>query len=75
MTAPNDEPSFLLRMILDKLDGIEKKIDGHSEKIVSHEIRLDHLEKAKDSAWKTKAAVGVAALSAALSWALPLIAK
>ncbi|AIG78473.1 Putative membrane protein [Amycolatopsis japonica] len=82
MTNPTDEPGFLLRMILDKLNVLDGKLDGQSEKLVSHEIRLSAVEKtqeeqktAKSGAWKQWAAIGVAILAALLNWLLPLITK
>ncbi|MGW3992230.1 hypothetical protein ACWEF6_01965 [Amycolatopsis sp. NPDC004772] len=76
------EPGFLLKMILDKLDSIDRKIDGHSEKLVSHEVRLAAVEKrqdeqatAKSESWKLWVGLAIAVISAALSWLLPLITK
>ncbi|WP_439377819.1 hypothetical protein [Amycolatopsis lexingtonensis] len=45
MTNPIEEPGFLFRMILDKLDGMDRKLDGQAEKLVSHDIRLGAAEK------------------------------
>jgi hypothetical protein len=68
MTTPNDEPGFLLRMILDKLTELEKKLDGPTG-LVSHEIRLTALETGK----KDNRAVWLAFALAALAWVPDLL--
>jgi hypothetical protein len=75
MSPSSEEPSFLLRMILDKLDAIDKKIDGHSEKLVSHEVRLGAVEKNIESAWKTKLAFAAAVVGAVAGPVVSLVIK
>ncbi|GAA1940463.1 hypothetical protein [Amycolatopsis minnesotensis] len=79
MTTPTDEPGFLLRMIFDKLDGIDRKLDGHAEDLASQRVeisnlrsRLDSIEndtRAKDSA---RRALWTAVLTALVSAALTI---
>lgn len=58
-----EEPDFLLRMILEKLDALDRKIDG-PHGLVSHEVRLAAVENSK----RDNRAVWAAASLAALSW-------
>jgi hypothetical protein len=82
MTSPIEEPGFLFRMILDKLDGMDRKLDGQAEKLVSHEIRLSTVEKllddqrsSKSDSWKLWVGIATAILASLLGWLLPLITK
>lgn len=48
MTGPNDEPGFLLRMILDKLEGLDRKFDSQTETVVSLRAETTQLRKEVD---------------------------
>lgn len=63
MTMPTEEPGFLLRMIFEKVDGIDKKVDGQAEKLAAHEVRLSALEASKKDRRATWVAIGIAALA------------
>lgn len=70
----NEEPDFVLRMILEKLDSIDKKIDG-PHGLISHEVRLSAVERRLESTWKTRAALGVALFGAAVGPVLAIVIK
>lgn len=64
MTAPTDEPGFLLRMIFDKLEGVDKKLDGVVTTQAQHEVRIKTLEDKQTS----RSSVWLALAVAALAW-------
>lgn len=81
-----EEPGFLLRMILDKLDSLDQKLSNHitdtgtrvavlEHRLTKANADIEELKAARKTSAATRLAIGLAVFSAISSPVLALIIK